>query len=164
MSESGGQSEPSMEDILASIRRILNEDGEPVAEGEAAAPAAQDAGARSQSNVDDIFELDQSMIVEETTAAEPAPPPPSSIPAFEEEPLLNAVSAAAAGASLGALARVVDQQQQRAVPVYPGGPTLEDIVRQELRPILKGWLDEHLPSLVERLVRAEIERVTSNRA
>ncbi len=38
-------------------------------------------------------------------------------------------------------------------------PTIEDLVREELRPLLKAWLDENLPPLVERLVRAEIERV-----
>ena len=42
-------------------------------------------------------------------------------------------------------------------------PTLEDVVRETLRPMLKSWLDEHLPSLVERMVEAEIERVTRGR-
>jgi uncharacterized protein len=42
-------------------------------------------------------------------------------------------------------------------------PTLEDLVRETLRPMLKSWLDEHLPSLVERMVEAEIERVTRGR-
>ena len=37
--------------------------------------------------------------------------------------------------------------------------TLEDLVREMLRPMLRSWLDENLPGLVERLVRAEIERV-----
>ncbi|HVA92721.1 MAG TPA: DUF2497 domain-containing protein, partial [Chloroflexota bacterium] len=39
------------------------------------------------------------------------------------------------------------------------GPSIEDLVRQALRPLLKEWLDAHLPGLVERLVRSEIERV-----
>ena len=42
-------------------------------------------------------------------------------------------------------------------------PTLEDVVRETLRPMLTSWLDEHLPSLVERMVQAEIERVTRGR-
>jgi cell pole-organizing protein PopZ len=41
--------------------------------------------------------------------------------------------------------------------------TLEDLVQDMLRPMLKGWLDEQLPALVERLVRAEIERVSRGR-
>ena len=41
--------------------------------------------------------------------------------------------------------------------------TLEDLVREMLRPMLKTWLDDNLPGLVERLVRAEIERVARGR-
>ncbi len=41
--------------------------------------------------------------------------------------------------------------------------TLEDLVKEMLKPMLKGWLDDNLPTLVERLVRAEIERVTRGR-
>ena len=47
-----------------------------------------------------------------------------------------------------------------SLPFAPiGRPTIEDIVREEIRPLLKHWLDTNLPPLVERLVRAEIERV-----
>jgi cell pole-organizing protein PopZ len=42
--------------------------------------------------------------------------------------------------------------------------TLEDLVREMLRPMLKSWLDDNLPGMVERLVRAEIERVSRGRA
>ena len=41
--------------------------------------------------------------------------------------------------------------------------TLEDLVKEMLRPMLKGWLDDNLPSMVERIVRAEIERVSRGR-
>jgi cell pole-organizing protein PopZ len=43
--------------------------------------------------------------------------------------------------------------------VTRGGLTIEDIVREEIKPILKSWLDSHLPTLVERIVRSEIERL-----
>jgi hypothetical protein len=69
--------------------------------------------------------------------------------------------AAAAAASVGSLLRAVSNE--RSAQVHRGGPTIEDLVREELRPVLKEWLDNHLPPLVERLVRAEIERVV-NRA
>lgn len=49
----------------------------------------------------------------------------------------------------------------RSTQVYSGGPTIADLVREEIRPLLKEWLDSNLPPLVERLVRAEIERVLS---
>jgi len=41
--------------------------------------------------------------------------------------------------------------------------TLEDLVREMLRPLLKGWLDDNLPGIVERIVRQEIERVSRGR-
>jgi uncharacterized protein len=66
-------------------------------------------------------------------------------------------TAAAAASSVDSLVRTL--AAERATRVYGGGPTLEDMVRGELRPLLKDWLDTHLPPMVERLVRAEIERV-----
>jgi hypothetical protein len=66
-------------------------------------------------------------------------------------------TAAAAASSVDNLVRTL--AAGRVTQVYAGGPTLEDMVRSELRPLLKEWLDAYLPSMVERLVRTEIERV-----
>jgi cell pole-organizing protein PopZ len=71
-------------------------------------------------------------------------------------------AAAAAASSVSALVRTL--ATERSTAVHRGGPTLEDLVREEMRPLLKSWLDSHLPPLVERLVRAEIERVVSRMA
>jgi cell pole-organizing protein PopZ len=147
-----------MEDILASIRRILNDETD-------APPQSPSGPAVSEPHGTDVFELEHSMIVEEP-APEPSPPEafaphmeesPPHRAMKEEEPLLAPSTAAAATASMGALVRVLGQRQ---TPLYHGGPSLEDIVRDELRPLLKTWLDEHLAPLVERTVRAEIERLT----
>jgi cell pole-organizing protein PopZ len=59
--------------------------------------------------------------------------------------------------TVGALVHSISQE--RAVSVSRGGVTIEDIVREEIKPVLKAWLDTHLPTLVERIVRAEIGRV-----
>lgn len=59
--------------------------------------------------------------------------------------------------SIGALVRSVSAE--RSSSVGRPGVTIEDIVREEVKPVLKAWLDTHLPSLVERVVRAEINRV-----
>lgn len=148
--------DPQMDDILASIRRILNEDeaqGGGTTAG--AAPAAEP------------LDLTEAMMVPPAQAAEPpAPQPPPAAPAEDPPPaapLLGAEAlvapavAAATTAAVGQLLRAV--AQERGAPVHRGGPTIEDVVREELRPLLKAWLDQHLPPLVERLVRAEIERV-----
>ena len=166
-----------MEEILASIRRILNDDDVP----------AEPADTADTAGDDDVLVLDESMLVSAAEpslpAAEPEPeasgsvvslreaetpeqatqammPAPSTDPGDQPAPtpnLLAPETAAAAASSVGSLVRTL--AAGRATQVYGGGPTLEDMVRAELRPLLKEWLDVNLPPMVERLVRAEIERV-----
>ena len=89
---------------------------------------------------------------------------PETPPAAEPSPrevispanLVAPEAAAAAASSVGSLVRTL---AERSTQVHSGGPTIEDIVREEIRPLLKSWLDANLPPLVERLVRTEIERV-----
>lgn len=91
-----------------------------------------------------------------------APPAgPARQPGAEPPTRLVAPEAAAAAASaVGTLMRTL--AAERGAAVSRGGPTIEELVRDELRPMLKAWLDAHLPPLVERLVRAEIERVVGH--
>ena len=70
-----------------------------------------------------------------------------------EAGLLSREASAAVDTAFNSLAQTVKKHE----------PTLEDVVRETLRPMLKSWLDEHLPSLVERMVQAEIERVARGR-
>jgi cell pole-organizing protein PopZ len=167
-----------MEDILASIRRILSEDE--AAAGSVAAPAVPPPAGEA-----DMLTLDAAMLVGEppfpaapppavAAEREPAPPDddaadladpvgapePAVEPAAVETPRTGLVApeaVAAAATSLNTLVRTLVEHQSMAV--HRGGPTLEDIVREEIRPMLKAWLDTNLPPLVERLVRTEIERV-----
>lgn len=187
MSDAKGQHEPSMEEILASIRRIIAEDGE----GAPAPPAAEEKPARG----DEVLELTE--VVEEDgtvvsiTAggkkpfAEPPPPPPppppkaifgveSAPPRAEPEPLPppppmpvesdeRLVSQATEVASVSALSQLAGlggRDQLGSLPLGDAGRTLEDLVRELLRPMLRDWLDAHLPQLVERLVQDEIRRMS----
>lgn len=146
--------EPSMEEILASIRKIIAEDQRaPAAPGEedlavalAAAPAMND-----DADGDDVLEL---RAAQPAQPAQPAPVALAPRPQLTAEPpaatLLSETSAQATGAAFQSLANAVFTQNAR---------TMDDLVKDMLRPMLKSWLDENLPSLVERLVRAEIERV-----
>ncbi|MCW5691298.1 MAG: DUF2497 domain-containing protein [Pseudolabrys sp.] len=81
-------------------------------------------------------------------ASEPAEPPPS--PVIDRSLLSNATRSAVDSA-FHSLANTVLGNNAR---------TLEDLVKEMLRPMLKSWLDDNLPGLVERIVRAEIERVS----
>jgi len=165
----GAPAEPSMEDILASIRRILNEDeAAPKSAPAAAAPPAPQAEPRKE----DVLVLDSSMMVSDPAEPGRAPAPHGAeeagsgdrwAPAVREEEagsearLMAPEPAAAAAAAVGGLVKRL--ASERGTLVHHGGPTIEDLVREEIRPLLKAWLDAHLPGLVERLVRAEIERV-----
>ena len=73
---------------------------------------------------------------------------------LSREALLSASTTSAVDSAFNTLAHTVLVQNAR---------TLEDLVREMLRPMLKSWLDDNLPGLVERLVRAEIERVSRGR-
>ncbi|HYZ22922.1 MAG TPA: DUF2497 domain-containing protein, partial [Rhodopila sp.] len=87
----------------------------------------------------------------ETPPAAPEERPAIDRPAAE---LVAPETAAAAATSLGSLVRTLSSGRQ--TPVYSGGPTLEDMVRGELRTMLKAWLDAQLPSILDQLVRAEM--------
>jgi uncharacterized protein len=76
-------------------------------------------------------------------------------PPMPEGGLISAATSAAVDSAFNSLAQTVLVENAR---------TLEDLVREMLRPMLKTWLDDNLPGMVERLVRAEIERVSRGRA
>ncbi len=78
------------------------------------------------------------------------------------EALIAPAAAAAAAASVEALLR--ELRQERSELIQQQAPTIETIVRSEIRPMLKAWLDEHLPTLVDRVVRSEIERLVGGRS
>jgi cell pole-organizing protein PopZ len=160
-----GVPDPSMEDILASIRKILNEDEQPPSLG-ATEPLADGP----------VLLTTDMMITPPSTAlltAPPAEPPPQPNPAEPdalpmaqapvpivapaEEGLVAPAAAAAAMAAIGQLTRAV--AQDRGAGVSRSGLSIEDVVREELRPLLKEWLDTHLPAITERVVRSEIERL-----
>jgi uncharacterized protein len=67
--------------------------------------------------------------------------------------LLSAEATVAIGSAINTLREAVKKQE----------PTVEEVVRQALRPMLNSWVDENLPDLVERMVRAEIERAIRGR-
>ena len=95
-------------------------------------------------------------VVEEPRAAEePRRQQAAPQPAIFDRSLMSSHTSAAVDSAFNALAQTVLVQNAR---------TLEDLVREMLRPLLKTWLDDNLPGMVERLVRAEIERVSRGRS
>jgi len=186
MSKTARAAEPSMEEILASIRRIIADDSgsQPRATPRVVdSPAGMDGLQSRPGNAlpeppapdIDILELTQPVetpstftpvggpdiafrdeeprMPEPPMAASPPPAPrpaPQPAPVMHEERLMSPNSSVAVSAAFNSLAATVLSDNAR---------TLEDIVKDMMRPMLKNWLDENLPGMVERIVRAEIERV-----
>jgi uncharacterized protein len=212
MTQPAKSQEPSMEEILASIRRIIADDdatksvpkpAEAVKPGPprpvtpprppSPAPRVPDPSlAAEAAPVDErpiveppgAYESADILDLTESMATQPPPPPETATmpsPAFrtidgsfdisyDEEAdkpapqrpvnesasqLLSGATSAAVDSAFNSLAQTVLVQNAR---------TLEDLVREMLRPMLKAWLDDNLPGMVERLVRAEIERVSRGRS
>ncbi len=163
-----------MEEILASIRRIISED-EPAAEAAPAeAPAPEPMAAEAMPmEAEEVLELTDPLPepepepVEthgdlEVHQAEPEPEPeiepmpePVMAAAAYDEPLVSDPTADQTASSFGQLARSV------AMP--KAGRNLEDVVGELLRPLLKAWLDEHLPTIVQAKVEEEVERIARRR-
>jgi hypothetical protein len=172
--------EPTMEEILASIRRIISED-----EPSAQASSESDTGAAPEGDLlgDDILELTERVDGEADDFDEPGPesepttadyessgdldiyaraeplapaPAPAPAPAYDDDSgLVGAPAAQSASSAFGQLARTVAMPSE--------GRVLEDVVRELLRPLLKDWLDRNLSGIVEEAVQAEVERIARRR-
>ena len=136
--------EPSMEDILSSIRRGVAREQAP--------------GAPIQRGGEGVLDLHDQEAggTEEAAAAIPAPAKPT------DEELVSAASAHAARQSLEALNAAVSPAAP-AASTPAGGRTMEEVVLEALRPMLKDWLDANLPAMVEAMVAKEISRITGKR-
>ena len=102
----------------------------------------------------DVFFDDEPAPAPAPSDASSRNPPPRGRRTESSAMLLSTSASAAVDSAFSALASTVLTQSSR---------TLEDLVREMLRPMLKSWLDDNLPGMVERLVRAEIERVSRGR-
>lgn len=95
----------------------------------------------------------------------PPPPRPARPRRFDDEDdaLLSASPAAIATAAFSQLTSKLGPDRGHYVagsmPIHDGARTLEDVIRDMLRPLLREWLDENLPALVERLIKVEIEKL-----
>jgi len=129
--------EPSMEDILASIKRVIAEEKEL----RSAVPPAPSMPEEQ----DDVLELDESMEESSPEARVELGPP-----------LLDEQAAGTTRERLDQLSSLAAS----APPPQPQGNPLEEMLREMLRPMLKQWLDENLPRIVDEHVKREITRIT----
>jgi cell pole-organizing protein PopZ len=168
--------EPTMEEILASIRRIISEDDAPAEE--AAAPEAEAAPIEEAPAEDDVLELTDPIepaapvetmgdidVYSPEPEPEPAPAPP---PAPERDQIegfsRDEVADNLVGDHAASLAATAFGSLSSALLMPKDGRTLEDVVRELLRPLLKEWLDQNLPRIVETKVEEEVHRIARGRS
>ncbi|UUX99272.1 DUF2497 domain-containing protein [Sphingomonas sp. J315] len=172
--------EPSMEDILSSIKRIIAEEGDAATASRPRRPARAAAPAPAPADdEDEILELNEPA-PSEPLQPEPrrAPQPvqretprvdlrdvePEPQPAARAEPILSQTTAEATRGPLEALSRMVVKPEAAPAPALPAGETsLEAMVREMIRPMLRDWLDANLPRMVEEMVQREISRIAAGR-
>nr|WP_304611126.1 DUF2497 domain-containing protein [Microvirga sp. ACRRW] len=178
--------EPSMEDILASIRRIISDDHEPAHEAfqelepsplrtvldiaerhvsssfhpELRTEAADERSFSQEESFQDEGSITR--LVESYEAKEPARPLAAAkvqaSQAYAQPCERNPGEAMMSHKTEDVVSEAFSRLN--SIRAASQSPTVEELMKEMLRPMLKAWLDENLPSLVERLVQAEIERVT----
>lgn len=136
--------EPSLEEILASIKKVIAEDGRKPRRPAPARPAP--AAVRQEKPVEDVLELNDTI--------------ESHDPAEGDDAAL--IGPAGQQSMRDSLAMLATLTQPGASPqiVRSGETSLEGMVREMLRPMLAEWLDRNLPDIVETLVAKEIGRIT----
>lgn len=173
-----GNVEPSMEDILSSIKRIIAEDSSAALAGSrlkrsvglsplprpetSSILAVQEGADEAQNRQEEILELTDPVAVEPVPepAAEAIKPAPKSklaepVQAEVKTTLVSQDTANASRSSLAALSAMIVK------PDIVGSDTLEGLVRDMLKPLLADWLDANLPEIVERQVAQEIARISA---
>lgn len=157
--------EPSVEEILDSIKKVIARDNRAEAgatrarrDGQAA-PVASDAAAQRHGDVLDLSDVAAQILGDVRAPQVNATNDDADAPAA---PLLPEAATASMRQSLEALA-LLSQPSARPQIVRSGETSLEGLVREMLRPMLAEWLDTHLPAMVEKLVAAEIARIVGKR-
>lgn len=161
----------SMEEILQSIKRIMDDNG---------------AAAEAKPAEPEVYELTNVIKEEPAAAAAPAPaaaqapsveepaPPPVPLPP-EPEPVPapaprddadSLMSRQAKNAAANAFKKIESGKRDSSIPLIPsphfrGGTSIEDLVLEVLRPMLKSWLDENLPIIAQKIVEKEVKRIVT---
>ncbi len=197
MSDNSNEQEPSIEEILASIRQIISDDDDEEVKGEDSAEKPLESPVHDKS--DDVLELTEDDLIEDKVEEEPAveevaePEPEeeddsvalqiemrdrleeirreseereASPEMVEEEPVMaenkpmpsDILSSSTQSAALDSLTKLTKRMPIERSRSYDG-VTLEDIVRELLHPMLREWMDDNLPGMVERTVQKELEKL-----
>jgi uncharacterized protein len=157
--------EPSVEEILDSIKKVIARDNRSVAAEERrhrveAGMIASEEPEDEPFEEEEILELGGSADFAEANEEDEFLP--ETMDSDEEAPLVTEVARVSMQQSLEALAMLAEPGARPQI-VRSGETSLEGMVRDMLRPVLADWLDKNLPPMVERMVAAEISRIIGKR-
>ena len=147
--------QPSVEDILASIKQVIARDSRDAAAARFAGPERRPEPV-DEDEAEDILELSSEAEIEDREE-DVAPAP------LADSGLVNEQARANMRESLAALAMLAEPGAKPQI-VRSGETSLEGLVREMLRPMLAEWLDRNLPTMVEQLVQAEIARIAGKKS
>jgi cell pole-organizing protein PopZ len=152
--------EPSVEEILESIKKVIARDNRDMASAER---RRRESAGMAETRPDPIDEReDEDAEVLDLVAEAEMVDAEGENPESEDGALTNERAAGAMRESLAALAMLAEPGAQPQI-VRSGETSLEGLVREMLRPMLAQWLDRHLPAIVDRLVQAEIARIAGKK-
>ena len=193
MSDNSSEQEPSIEEILSSIRQIISDEDEAPQEGDEEEQVEETAPIQDpiDDGADDVFDLSEDDLIEEPAPEPVFEPEPEIVMEDRVEPeatmidepseaerrdaleeIRNAkkkeqpqntvpsdiLSSGAQAAALGSLSKLTKKMPINNSRSYDG-VTLEDIVKEMLHPMLREWMDDNLPPMVERIVQKELEKL-----
>lgn len=146
------QKEPSMEEILSSIRRILSNEETAETKGSSEVPMPEMMEPSELEDIEAPLELTPAMMIENPNENEDDM---QTKEISQNDTLLSDEAEARSTQSLSELAQVISEEKET-----PASETsLEGLVKSILTPYLKEWLDMHLPSVIERVVQKEVRRL-----
>lgn len=162
MAEHGPQREPTIAEILSTIRGMLSEDGDRGAGAEPIAPAAAPAlsGPQEPPPEDGGAAVEDDGVLDLTEAVQDD----GTVVTLEAVRTRAREPRAEMGSTADAFVLLAAAVHSRETQLGDGGRTVEDIVRELLRPMLRTWLDRHLRPIVSRAVEREIARVARRTA
>lgn len=159
--------EPSVEEILESIKKVIARETGSVATAPRRRAASEPIEPAAPEEAEEVLELDEDAMLalseHEADASDRYEAAQAEEEAMTEAPLTGDATANAMRENLAALAMLSQPSRQPQI-VRSGETSLEGLVREMLRPMLAQWLDDNLPVMVEDLVKAEIARIAGKRS
>lgn len=156
--------EPSVEEILESIKKVIARENAPAAPAPSRRrSAAEPVEPAAADEAEEVLELDENAMLALEEEADDNRFAADEAEGFEEAPLTADATASAMRENFAALAMLAQPSRQPQI-VRSGETSLEGLTRELLRPMLAQWLDENLPGMVEELVKAEIARIAGKKS